>query len=48
MHLLTEFIYNKLYKSQSRDGVLYSLMQSDQNSSKTDTFHGPTTYEPHV
>ena len=28
--------------------TLYSVMQSDQNSSKTDTFHEPTTYEPHV
>ena len=26
----------------------YSVMQSDRNSSKTDTFHGPTTYETHV
>ena len=25
-----------------------SVMQSDQNSSKADTFHEPTTYEPHV
>ena len=23
-------------------------MQSDRNSSKTDSFHKPTTYEPHV
>ena len=23
-------------------------MQSDRNSTKTDTFHGPTTYEPLV
>ena len=23
-------------------------MQSHRNSSKTDTFHGPTTYELHV
>ena len=28
--------------------TVYSVMQSDQNSSKTDTFHEPTTYEPHV
>ena len=26
----------------------YSVMQSDRNSSKTDTFHEPTTYEPQV
>ena len=26
----------------------YSVMQSDWNSSKTDTFHEPATYEPHV
>ena len=23
-------------------------MQSDRNSSKTETFHEPATYEPHV
>ena len=26
----------------------YSVMQSDRNISKTDTFHEPTTYEPQV
>ena len=26
----------------------YSVMQSDRNSSKTDTFKKPTTYERHV
>ena len=25
-----------------------AVMQSDWNSSKTETFHEPTTYEPHV
>ena len=24
------------------------MKHSDRNSSKTDTFHGPTAYEPHV
>ena len=24
------------------------ILQSDRNSSKTDTFHEPTDYEPHV
>ena len=28
--------------------LLYTVMQSDRNSSKTDTFHKPTTYEPQV
>ena len=27
---------------------VYTVMQSDRNSSKMDTFHTPTTYEPHV
>ena len=27
---------------------VYSVIQSDRNSSKTNTFHRPTTYEPHV
>ena len=27
---------------------MYTVMQSDRNSSKTDTFHEPTTYTPHV
>ena len=27
---------------------LYTVMQSDRNSSTTDTFHKPITYEPHV
>ena len=27
---------------------LISVMQSDRNSSEPDTFHKPTTYEPHV
>ena len=26
----------------------YTVMQSDRSSSKTDTFHTPATYEPHV
>ena len=26
----------------------YSVKQSDRNSSKTDLFHKPTTYEQHV
>ena len=29
-------------------GSWYSVVQSDRNSFKTDTFHKPTTYEPHV
>ena len=28
--------------------MYYTMMQSDRNSSKTDTFYKPTTYEPHV
>ena len=28
--------------------LLYTVMQSDRNSSKTDTFHKPTTYELHA
>ena len=28
--------------------ILYSVMQSDRKSLKTDTFHEPKTYEPHV
>ena len=28
--------------------ISYTVMQSDQNSSKTVTFHKPTTFEPHV
>ena len=27
---------------------IYSVMQSDRNSSKIDSFHEHTTYEPHV
>ena len=27
---------------------LYTVMQSDRNSLKTDTFHEPTTYEPYT
>ena len=27
---------------------MYSVMQSDRNSLKTDTFYKPTSYEPHV
>ena len=27
---------------------LYTVMQSDRNSSKTETFHKPPTYEPHI
>ena len=39
---LRQHVYNvSLYLS-------YTVMQSDRNSSKTDTFHGPITYEPHV
>ena len=26
----------------------YSVMQSDRNSSKTDSFHEPTTYNPDI
>ena len=26
----------------------YTVMQSDRNSSKAETFHNPTTYEPHI
>ena len=33
----------KLQKS-----TLYTVMQSDRNSSKTDTFHEPITYKPRV
>ena len=38
-------------KSSYRSGKLeypYTVMQSDRNSSKTDTFHKPTTYELHA
>ena len=28
--------------------ISYTVMQSDRNSSKTVTFHKPTTFEPHV
>ena len=28
--------------------IIYTVMQSDRNSLKTDTFHGPTTFEPLV
>ena len=28
--------------------IFYSVKQSDRNSSKTDLFHEPTTYEQHV
>ena len=28
--------------------IIYSVMQSDRNSSKTDTLHKPTTYESHA
>ena len=28
--------------------ALYNVMQSDQNSSKTDTFDEPITYETHI
>ena len=27
---------------------IYTVMQSYRNSLKTETFHKPTTYEPHV
>ena len=27
---------------------MYSVKQSDRNSSKMDNFHKPTTYKPHV
>ena len=27
---------------------IHTVMQSDRNSSKTNTFHEPITYEPHV
>ena len=27
---------------------IYTVMQLERNSSKTDTFHGPTSYEPHI
>ena len=28
--------------------LFYTVMQSDRNSLKTDTFHEPTTYEPYT
>ena len=28
--------------------IKYSVRQSDRSSSKTETFHEPTAYEPHV
>ena len=28
--------------------IIYSVKQSDRNSSETDTFHEPTAYEPNV
>ena len=38
-----------LQSVNERYGIeIYSVMQSDRNSSQTDTFHGPTAYEPHV
>ena len=28
--------------------IVVQFMQSDRNNSNTDTFHEPTTYEPHI
>ena len=30
------------------NNTIYTVMQSDRNSSKTDTFHEPITYEPRI
>ena len=39
---------NKVVSSKKVKSLTYTVMQSDRNSSKRDTFHRPTTYEPHA
>ena len=39
---------NKFQYNTGGPFLCYSVMQSDRNSSKTNNFHEPTTYEPHV